>query len=921
MSKLEILAKIGTPVVLLAFGVALLIAGMMFQGKLGELLIAYTENQTRRQAETLASQAGEKLGTELENLAYIASKLEARPDEVDQLMPMIYGESGIRQGLLAIDGTAIYGDALPPYMFNGIQTSARGKSAINYVRGQGLLFTYPVFHGKNIKYVLYRLYPLRTVGERFTIRCYDDVGKALIATREGDMVIPFSESDVEDIAFMQGRDVKGFYRSMHREMEVSVAAAHSFLTERGKMILFEAEIPGTNYLVAGFVPEEKASEGIENITLLVVWVFGLLLLLVAVAAFYLARAKKKLEASESLRRAKEVAEDASRAKSEFLSNISHEIRTPINAMLGMNEVILRESEEANILAYAENVRLAGNTLLGLINNILDFSKIEAGKVEILPVEYDLSSLLNDLVNIVRIRAEDKGLVLTPDFDKDTPKRLYGDDVRIKQVITNILTNAVKYTEKGTVTFSVGFDRIEGEPDNVLLRVSVKDTGIGIKPEDMGRLFSKFERIEEQRNRNVEGSGLGMTITKNLLDKMGSELQVESVYGVGSNFSFALKQKVVKWEPLGDYEASYHAALRKVKTYREKFTAPDAWILVVDDNPMNLMVFKSILKQTQVEIDTAKDGDEGILLAQKRKYDVIFLDHMMPKKDGIETLCELRAQEDNPNQATPTICLTANAISGAREEYISVGFDDYLTKPIDSKKLEEALLTYLPKEKIQEAAHDDESSDAEEAAEDFSEALALLKEQDWIDPEPGIQNCCSVAEYMSLLRIFYESLEEKAEEIDRFYTEENLKDYTIRVHGLKSSARLIGAAAFGEEAQQLESAGKRGDMEYLRDHHGAFMEKFRSFKAPLAKVFTEKATKKASDEKPEAGMELMEGVYENIRMAADDMDCDQLEGIFAEMAEYRIPESEASLYEKMKSAAAQFDYETILQLLAERKSNR
>ncbi len=902
---------------MLIFGLALLLAGVMFQDRLGELLIAYTENQTKRQAETLASQAAEKLGTELENLAYVASKIESSPHELDSLMPIMFNDPGIRQGLLAIDGKALYGDALSFSVYDGIQTSFRGKSAITFVRGQGLLFTYPIFHGKNIKYVLYRLYPVLAVGERFSIRCYDDVGKVLVATREGDVVVPFADGNLEDITFMQSGDMKGFYRTLHREMEVSVAAARSFSTERGQLILFEAEIPDTNYLVTGFVPEEKASEGIENITLLVVWVFGLLLLLVAVAAIYLLRVKKQLEASESLRRAKEVAEDASRAKSEFLSNVSHEIRTPINAILGMNEAILRECEDTNILSYSENVRLAGNTLLGLINNILDFSKIEAGKVEILPVEYDLSSLLNDLVNIIRMRAEDKGLVFVPNFDKDTPKRLLGDDVRIKQVITNILTNAVKYTDKGSVTFSVGFERVGNEPDSVLLRVAVKDTGIGIKPEDMGKLFSKFERIDEQRNRNVEGTGLGMTITKNLLDKMGSTLQVESVYGIGSTFSFVLKQKVVKWEPLGDYEASYHDSLRKVKHYREKFTAPEAWILVVDDNPMNLMVFKSILKQTRVEIDTARDGDEGLLLAQKRKYDVIFLDHMMPRKDGIETLYELRSQKSNPNQVTPTICLTANAISGAREEYITAGFDDYLTKPIDSRKLEDMLLVYLPKEKIKEAEAEENEMEFNEG--DVPEVLAPLKGQDWIDPALGIQNSCSFEAYMPLLKLFYESVDEKADEIEQFYLEENLKDYTIKIHALKSSARLIGATDFGEEAQQLENAGKSGDMEYIRAHHEAFMEEFRSFKAPLAEVFEEKETDRKLEAKPIASAELMKNVYGKIRMAADDMDCDQLEGIFAEMEEYDIPEAEASLYESLKSATAQFDYETILKLLAERIS--
>ena len=357
---------------------------------------------------------------------------------------------------------------------------------------------------------------------------------------------------------------------------------------------------------------------------------------------------------------------ASEAKSSFLSNMSHEIRTPINAILGMNEIILRESSNSEIVSYAESIKTAGNTLLGIINDILDFSKIEAGKIEIIPVNYDLSSLINDLVNMIHIKADDKGLSLFLEFDKNLPKFLYGDEVRIKQVITNILTNSVKYTEKGSVTFSIGFKRIDEEPDSVILIVTIKDTGIGIKPENMKKLFAEFERIEEERNRNIEGTGLGMAITQNLLYLMKSSLKVESIYGLGTKVSFELKQKVIKWEPLGDYEASYKATLKERKQYTEKFTAPTAKVLVVDDNSMNLLVFKNLLKKTKMKIDTAINGDEGIILTQGTKYDLIFLDHMMPDKNGIEILQELRAQNENPNCHTITICLTANAISGARE---------------------------------------------------------------------------------------------------------------------------------------------------------------------------------------------------------------------------------------------------------------
>ncbi|MCR5303073.1 MAG: response regulator [Lachnospiraceae bacterium] len=625
------------------------------------------------------------------------------------------------------------------------------------------------------------------------------------------------------------------------------------------------------------------------------------------------------EIDELIQRQSELAIAANEAKSSFLSNMSHEIRTPINSVLGMNEMVLRESDDQNILAYAESIKAAGNTLLGLVNDILDFSKIEAGKMEIIPVDYDLSSVLNDLVNMVQTRADEKGLLLKLNFNPNTPKQLHGDEIRFKQVVTNILTNAVKYTEKGSVTFAVNFQKIPGSDDKVILNVSVSDTGIGIKQEDMEKLFSKFDRIEEKRNRNIEGTGLGMNITSRLLEMMNSRLEVNSVYGEGSVFYFSLEQDVVAWENLGNYEESYRASISKRRKYTAKFYAPKAVVLMVDDNPMNLMVFKSLLKQTKIQIDTAESGDEGLALSYDKKYDIVFLDHMMPKKDGIETLHELRAREKDPNRDTPMICLTANAISGAREQYITAGFNDYLTKPIDSSKLEEMIMTYLPKDKIEEVDRwqldeDAENTDGQEDSseeQDIMDTLKPLKGQEWIDVDLGLKNSGAPEAYLPLLKVFYESLDSRANEIEGFYREENWNDYTIKVHALKSSARIIGAKDFGEDAQLLENAGKGGDIEYIRKNHEKFMSDYLSFKAPLAEVF---ASDEDADEKPEADAAQMEDAFERLRRAADEMDIELVEGILAELDAYRIPESEQELWNKLKEATSKFDYDTITELL-------
>jgi signal transduction histidine kinase/CheY-like chemotaxis protein/HPt (histidine-containing phosphotransfer) domain-containing protein len=519
---------------------------------------------------------------------------------------------------------------------------------------------------------------------------------------------------------------------------------------------------------------------------------------------------------------------ASEAKSSFLSNMSHEIRTPINAILGLNEMILRECGDLTIISYAESIKTAGSTLLGLINDILDFSKIEAGKIEIIPADYDLSSLINDLVNMIEIRVRNKGLTLSLEFDKKLPKMLYGDEVRIKQVITNILTNAVKYTEKGIVTFNIGFKRPESPSDSVILLVSIKDTGIGIKPEDIKKLFSEFERIEEKRNRNIEGTGLGMAITKNLLHLMKSDLKVESIYGLGTKCSFELEQKVIKWEPLGDYETAYKKSLTEHGKYKEKFKAPTAQVLVVDDNQMNLMVFSNLLKQTQIKIDTATNGDDGLILTQANKYDIIFLDHMMPDKDGIETLRELKTQKENRNVTTPTICLTANAISGAREKYLSEGFDNYLTKPINPDKLEEMLLEYLPKEKVNKtfAASNETTKDSTSPPTNHKH-LNVDKGLEYSNGEKDL--------FRNVLEMFCSLKDEKKEKIQKAFEKEDWKNYTIFIHGLKSTSLSVGGEQVGQIAKELEAAGnilrngksteseRQEAEEYIKGHHAEAME--------------------------------------------------------------------------------------------------
>ncbi len=595
------------------------------------------------------------------------------------------------------------------------------------------------------------------------------------------------------------------------------------------------------------------------------------------------------------------ANQANDAKSYFLSTMSHDIRTPMNAIMGLNEMVLRDSHDENIIGYSENIRTAGNTLLGLINDILDFSKIEAGRMDIINVDYSFVSALNDLVNMVQKKAEDKGLAINIDVDGNIPSILHGDEIRIKQVITNILSNAVKYTKEGSVTFSAGFDKIPDKHDSIILKISVADTGIGIKPEDMDRLFKAFERIEEKRNRNIEGTGLGMTIAQSFLAMMGSHLEVQSEYGKGSVFSFDLEQKVVKWDPVGNYEEAFKASLKDRHGYREKFTAPHAHVLVVDDTPVNLTVFTSLLSRTKIQIDTAESGDEAVAHYKSRHYDVIFLDHMMPDKDGIETLSEMHSLKDTPNDGTPIVCLTANAISGMRETFIKAGFDDYLTKPIDPDRLETMLLQYLPKGKVAPAT--DENENDESALPDF---LFHLEE---IDVGSGLGHCGTHESYLATLKMYLDTAAKNADDIERFWEARDIRNTTIKIHALKSTSRVIGALKLGEFAARLEKAGDTGDSETLDKELSELISQYRKIADDL-KPLNDRADSEENDTRPFITQEELTEAYRTLSEFCDSFDYDSVVHVAESLQRYRIPEDEATRVDAIIKAVDNFDYELI-----------
>lgn len=523
-----------------------------------------------------------------------------------------------------------------------------------------------------------------------------------------------------------------------------------------------------------------------------------------------------LDALRKEKRSQQEAEAANMAKSSFLANMSHEIRTPINAILGMNEMILREEKDPAIRGYAGNIQASGNSLLSIVSDVLDISKIESGKLEIIPVDYEVNSLISDCCNMAAGRAKAKELELLVECADNVPMKLCGDETHIRQIIMNLLTNAVKYTEKGTVKLIVSGSFNDG---GFVLKVDVSDTGIGIAEENLPQLFTQFQRFDLQRNRNIEGTGLGLSIVKRLCDLMSGTITARSVLGSGSTFTVELPQKVVDSTPCGGVNLNYSAGAEH--EYHHSFEAPEAKILAVDDLPVNLLVIANLLKETRIKIDTAGSGRECLDKCSQQKYDLILMDHMMPEMDGVQTFEKLHGDKSSPNFETPVIMLTANALAGMREQYMDVGFADYVSKPVRGAKLEEAIRRNLPESLIKPASPEIPAEAVSTEPSGFADICGAVPE---LNVNAALQYCCGSAELLNdLLHDFTEN--DHFSDLKAAFEEKRWEDYRRHAHSLKSTSLMIGLTGLSERARASELALKSGCTEFAELNHDSLIEEY------------------------------------------------------------------------------------------------